>query len=146
MCLFKTARLKVLFSVHINKYLLWVHLLGRKFTAILASQLSLQCLLTIDSLATLLSVHRLRSRAVQRRQLSFLANIVQKFHRCLWCQTLLHVTLIHIPYKVIVIDLDHGSIGTCSKTFHLKKREHTVLGSFTVLNAKFLLNGLHDLF
>ena len=121
-CVFvQTIRLKVLFSIHINKHLFRVHLLGRKFTTEFASQFSLQRLLTINSLTTLLAIHRLGPRTIQRRQLSFLTDVIQQFHRCLWCQTLLHIINRHCLYEVIIVDLHHRSIRTSSETFHLKK-------------------------
>ena len=48
-------------------------------------------------------------------------------------------------YKVVIVDLDHGSIGASTKTLHLEEGEQSVLRRFTVLDAQFLLNGLHDL-
>ena len=48
-------------------------------------------------------------------------------------------------YKVIIIDLDHWSIGASTKTLYLEEREHSVLRGFTVLDTQLLLNGLHNL-
>ena len=49
-------------------------------------------------------------------------------------------------YKIIIVDLDHGSVRASAETFHLKEREHAILGGFAILNAQFLLDGLHNFF
>ena len=140
-----TSKLKTLFSVHIDKHLLRVHLLGGKLSAELAANLSGQRVLTVDALAALLSVHRLRSGAVQRRQLSLLANVVQKLHRRLRSQTLLPIASPLLSYKVVVVDLHHGGVRARSETLHLQEREHAVLRRLAVLDAQLLLHRLHDL-
>ena len=140
-----TSKLKVLLAVHIDKHLLRVHLLGGKLSAELAANLSGQRVLSVDALAALLSVHRLRSRAVQRRQLSLLANVVQKLHRRLRSQTLLPIASTPLAYKVVVVDLHHGGVRTRSETLHLQERKHTILRRLAVLDSKLLLHRLHDL-
>lgn len=90
-------RLKVLLTVHIDEHLLGVHLLLGKLSAELSAQLSTQkSLLTIHSLAALSTVHGLGARAVQRRQLALLANIVEEFDGGLGGQTLLDVNVRYI--------------------------------------------------
>ena len=51
-----------------------------------------------------------------------------------------------VTYIIIIIDLNHGSVGASTKTFYLKEREHAVLGGFAVLNTQFLLDSLHNFF
>ena len=48
-------------------------------------------------------------------------------------------------YKVVIVDLDHGSIGASTKALHLEEGEQSVLRRFTVLDTQLLLNSLHDL-
>ena len=90
---YKHIRLKVLLAIHIDEHLLRVHLLLRKLSAELSTQFATQkSLLTVNSLATLSTVHGLRSRAVQRRKLSLLADVVEKLNRSLGSQTLLAIS------------------------------------------------------
>ena len=84
--------LQTVLPIHIDKHLLGIHLLGGQLAAVLAPNLSLQRRLSVDSLAALLPVHRLRSRLVQRRQLALLADVVQQLHRRLRRQALLRIT------------------------------------------------------
>ena len=85
--------LKVLLAVHVDEHLLRVHLLLRKLSAELSTQFATQkSLLTVNSLATLSTVHGLRSRAVQRRKLALLADVVEKLNRSLGSQALLVIS------------------------------------------------------
>lgn len=137
--------LKAIFSIHINEHLLGIHLLCRKFTAILAANLSEQRVLPIDSLAALLTVHRLRPRLVQRRQLSLLPDVVQELHGRLGRQTLLVVKKHRHRDIVIIVDLDHRGVRTRSQTLHLQQSEHTILCRLAILDPELLLQRLENL-
>ena len=137
--------LKAIFAVHINEHLLGIHLLCRKFTAILPANLSEQRILPIDSLAALLTVHRFRSRLVQRRQLSLLPDVVQQLHGRLGRQTLLEMKNHRHRYKVIIVDLDHRSVGTRSQALHLQQSEQTILCRLPILDPELLLQRLENL-
>lgn len=137
--------LQTVLSIHIDKHLLGIHLLGGQLAAVLASDLSLQRGLSVDSLAALLSVHRLRARLVQRRQLALLADVVQQLHRRLRRQALLHLTRPPRAHVVIVVDLHHRGVRTRAQALHLQKREHAILRRLAVLDAQLLLQRLEDL-
>ena len=89
---YKQITLQILFSVHIDEYLLRVHLLRRQLSAVRTANLTLKGVLTVDTLATLRSVHGLGSIFVQRRKLSLLTNEVDNLHHRLRGQILLLIT------------------------------------------------------
>ena len=90
---YKQILLKALFTIHINKDLLRIDLLLRKLSAELPTQFATQkSLLTVNSLAALSTIHGLRSRAIQGRKLSLLADVVEKFNRSLGSQALLPIS------------------------------------------------------
>ena len=48
-------------------------------------------------------------------------------------------------YKVIIVDLHHGSIRASTQTLDLQEGEQSILGSLTILDTQLLLDGLHNL-
>lgn len=45
---------------------------------------------------------------------------------------------------VVVVDLNHGGIRTCTKAFHLCKCEEAVWGSLAVVDTQCVFASLHD--
>lgn len=95
---YKQITLQILFSVHIDEYLLRVHLLRRQLSAVGTANLALEGFLSVDTLAALCSVHGLGSVFVQGRKLALLANGVDQLHHRLRRQVLLRVTA--LPLRV----------------------------------------------